>query len=432
MLTAEQNEKLTSVVAGTPMGELMRRYWHPVAATAELEDKPTKAVRIMGEDLVLYKDNSGKYGLVDRYCPHRRVDLSYGIPEEHGLRCMYHGWMFDESGACIEQPFEETVHPDGRFKEKTGIAAYPVQELRGLLFTYMGPQPAPLLPQFEPFTWDDIWIDIGIVELPANWLQCMENSMDPVHLEWCHGYWGVYQEAQKAKRAGKEPEIFPTMPRKHLKIGFDQFEYGLIKRRVVEGTTEEDTDWKVGHPLIFPQILFVGSVVNGSLQYRVPVDDTHTMHYTWYFYKSAPGAEKPQQDRIPYWQVPLFHPDGRLIEDLVNHQDFVAWITQGAIADRTKEKLGQSDRGVIMYRQVLEEQLAIVADGGDPMGTVRDAAKNKAIELPLERWQALSNPARLLDYGATQAGETPDLQDQIRRILATWSESTDWVVTGKE
>ena len=433
MLTVENNDRLSRVGKGTPMGELFRRYWHPVAAAGELDDKPAKAVRILGEDLTLYKDKSGQYGLIDSKCPHRRMDMEYGIPEEHGLRCPYHGWLMNEVGQCIEQPFEETVHPDGRFKEKVKVISYPVEELGGLLFTYMGPAPAPLLPRWECFQFDDMWNDIGIVELPCNWLQCMENSLDPVHLEWCHGYWGVYQQAEAAKAEGREPETFPTIPRKHLKIGFDTFPYGIIKRRVVEGTTEDDTDWAVGHPVIFPQILFVGSVVNGSLQYRVPVDDTHTMHYTWYFYRSAPGKEVPvKQDTIPYWYVPLFDEKGVLIPDLVNHQDFVAWITQGEIADRTQEKLGESDRGIILYRKLLEEQMSLVEDGADPMGTIRDAKVNENVELPLERWQALSHPARLMDYGATQAGETPDMMDQIRRVLATWAEDTTWVVTGEK
>ena len=118
MLSAAHNDRLVSVMSGSPGGELMRRYWHPVAATAELDARPTKSVRLLGEDLVLYRDRSGTHGLIGRRCPHRRVDLSYGIPEEHGLRCMYHGWMMDATGQCIEQPFEETVHPDGRFREK--------------------------------------------------------------------------------------------------------------------------------------------------------------------------------------------------------------------------------------------------------------------------------------------------------------------------
>ncbi len=142
MLSQEVNDRYTRVGPGTPTGELMRRYWHPIAAKAELDDRPTKSVRILGEDLVLYKDRSGTYGLIDRLCPHRRVDLSYGIPEEQGLRCMYHGWMYDETGQCIEQPFEETVHPDGRFKEKVKIRAYPVKALGGLLFTWAGTRAA--------------------------------------------------------------------------------------------------------------------------------------------------------------------------------------------------------------------------------------------------------------------------------------------------
>ena len=172
MLSVQANQELTQVSQGTPMGVLMRRYWHPVAATAELDERPTKPVRLLGEDLVLYRDKSGTLGLIDRFCPHRRVDLSYGIPEEHGLRCMYHGWMMDETGQCIEQPFEETVHPDGRFKEKVKIAGYPVQELGGLIFAYLGPQPTPLLPRWEQLTWDNAVREVCISELPCNWLQC--------------------------------------------------------------------------------------------------------------------------------------------------------------------------------------------------------------------------------------------------------------------
>ena len=181
MLSIQENDKISRVGPGTPMGELMRRYWHPIAAAAELDDKPTKPVRLLGEDLVLYKDKSGTLGPHRAVsAPHRRVDLSYGIPEESGLRCMYHGWMMDETGQCIEQPFEETVHPDGRFKEKVKVAGYPVQVLAGMVFAYMGPAPAPLLPNWEPFTWEDGWSEVALAPLPCNWLQCMENSLDPV------------------------------------------------------------------------------------------------------------------------------------------------------------------------------------------------------------------------------------------------------------
>lgn len=424
MLSAAENELLTQVGPGTPGGELMRRYWHPIAATAELDDRPTKEVRLLGEDLVLYKDKSGQYGLIDRYCPHRRVNLAYGIPEEHGLRCMYHGWLFDKTGKCTEQPFEETVHPDGRFKEKVKVAGYPVKDMAGMLWAYLGPEPAPLLPEWEPFNYENGYMDIGIVELPCNWLQCQENSHDPVHLEWLHGYWGVVQQREKTVRQGGEADFSPILPRRHQKIGFTEFEHGIIKRRVVEGGSEEDNDWKVGHPALFPNILYVGDMVKCNFQYRVPVDDTHTLHITWFFYKAAPGHTVPKQERIPYWYVPLYDERGELIPDLVNHQDFVAWITQGPNADRTRERLGESDRGIILLRKQIKEQINIVQDGGDPMNVFRDPQKAKDIELPLERWPALQEAARFSTYVQAQAGEAPELKDRIQRILSTWASQT--------
>ena len=422
MLSAQENEALTKVGPGTPMGELMRRYWHPVAAAAELDERPTKAVRLLGEDLVLYRDRSGTYGLLDRLCAHRRVDLSYGIPEEHGLRCMYHGWMYDETGQCIEQPFEETVRPDGRFKEKVRVNGYPVESRWGLLWAYMGPLPAPLIPEWEPYTYENGYIDIGIVELPCNWLQCQENSHDPVHLEWLHGYWGVQQQRERVRLDGGAPDVNPIVPRAHQRIGFTEFEHGIIKRRVVVGTSEDDNDWKVGHPALFPNILYVGDMVKCNFQYRVPVDDTHTNHITWFFYKAAPGHAAPKQERVPYWCVPLHDANGSLIPDLVNHQDFVAWITQGANADRTAEVLGESDRGIILFRKQLREQMRIVAEGGDPMNVFYDPDRAANIELPLERWPNLQDATRFTQYIRAQEGETPDMVDRIQRMLSTWTE----------
>src|SRR5579884_1163962 len=127
MLSKAENEQLTQVRAGTPMGELLRRYWHPIAAAGELDRKPTKAVTLLGEELVLYQDRAGALGLIGRRCPHRRVSLVYGVPEEDGLRCQYHGWKFDARGQCIEAPFEDTVNPEARFRDRIKIVGYPVQ-----------------------------------------------------------------------------------------------------------------------------------------------------------------------------------------------------------------------------------------------------------------------------------------------------------------
>ena len=369
MLSAAENERLTRVGPGTPMGELMRRYWQPIAVTSELNTRPTKAAPHPGEDLVLYRDRSGEYGLIDRFCPHRRVDLSYGIPEEHGLRCMYHGWMMDETGQCIEQPFEETVHPDGRFKEKVKVAAYPVQELGGLLWAYMGPEPAPLLPRWDLLVWDNVLRDIGVVVLPCNWLQCVENAVDPVHTEWLH----INLTSAVLEREGVIADRSEMPRRPHRKIGLDRYENGVIKRRVVEGTTEQDREWTVGHPIIFPTWV---SIING-FQMRVPVDDTHTLNFFYHVYVPPEGVELEPQEEIPGYDVPYVGEDGRYLQNFIVAQDSSAWVTQGPIADRTREKLGQSDVGVIMYRKLLEEQMRLVEDGADPMNTFRDPRRER-------------------------------------------------------
>ena len=198
MLSVAENELLTRTDAGTPMGELMRRYWQPIAAAAELDDNPfrTKEVTIMGEELVLYRDRSGNLGLLDRYCTHRRASLAYGIAERDGLRCQYHGWKFDSDGHVIDQAFEDTMHPDMRFRDKCSITAYKVEERAGLVFAYMGPEPAPLLPNWAPLVWDNAVRDIAITELNCNWLQCQENSLDPVHVEWLHGHYTDFTRRQ--------------------------------------------------------------------------------------------------------------------------------------------------------------------------------------------------------------------------------------------
>ena len=350
MLSLETNELLTRVGPGTPMGEFLRRYWLPVGATTELDEQATKPVRILGEDLVLFRDLKGRVGLIERACAHRRVDLSYGLPEEEGLRCAYHGWVYDTSGQCIEQPFEEAALPGGGFKTRVRLTAYPVQELGGLLFAYMGPDPTPLLPRWDLLLWDNVVRNIEYANLPCNWLQIMENSVDPVHFQWLHRYL-----SSRIGSSNRGPGY-----RNHEKIGFDVFEYGIVKRRLSTGETEDDPEWRIGHPLVFPNILRLAN----QLQIRVPVDDTHTMHWFYTCHVPPEGVTAPHQDRIPVQEVPMLDANGRHIVEFTNGQDMMAWVTQGPVAKREREKLGQSDVGVIMYRRMLQEQMAVARDGG--------------------------------------------------------------------
>ena len=380
MLTVEQNERLTQVGPGTPMGTLLRRYWMPLATIGEMRDRWTKQVRIMGEDLVLYRDRSGNFGLIGEFCPHRRASLAYGIPTNDGIRCPYHGWKFDGTGQCTEQPNE----PEGStFKDKIATAGYPVEEMGGLLWGYLGPLPAPLVPRLDGFVVERAIRHVGEAVIPCNWLQIMENSLDPVHTEWLHGLlYEFVKESDGTKVA---------IARHHAKIAFDEFEYGIVKRRLMEGQSEDSDDWKVGHPVVFPNILSVGS--GGGLwqqytfQIRVPVDDTHTRHFWYHAYVPPANARVPQHllDNVPVYAPPLVAEDGSYLLEYIHGQDIMAWVTQGAIADRSRESLGSSDRGVTLYRKMLEREMAVVEAGGDPKGVIRDPARNTTIELPLER-----------------------------------------------
>ena len=369
MLSEEQNRALTEVGAGTPMGELLRRYWMPIAAVAELDDRSTKPVRLLGEDLVLYRDKAGNHGLVDRHCPHRRADLSYGWADDCGLRCHYHGWLWEHTGRCLQQPFEEIAHPEARFKDRVRIKAYPVEAKAGLLWAYLGPPPAPLVPTWEPFTWQNGFVQIVFSEVPCNWFQCQENSIDPVHFEWLHSNWS-------RALSGADGQRSPT----HLKVGFEEFEYGFTYRRILEGQSEQDELWTVGRCCLWPNCLFTG----GHFEWRVPIDDANMLSVGWFFDRVPNEMEPYQQNRIPYWYSPIKDAlTDRWITSHIMNQDFVAWVGQGTIADRTQEHLGESDRGVIMMRRRILEDAETVMRGGEPQALIRDADKNSCVRLPI-------------------------------------------------
>lgn len=368
-MNRSDNEKLTRVGAGTPMGELLRRYWHPVAAVAEIEDKQIKPVRLLGEDLVLFRDRRGEYGLLDRHCPHRRADLSYGYIEDRGLRCSYHGWLWDRRGRCLAQPFDEIANPAARLRDKVSIKAYPIEARAGLLWAYLGPAPAPLVPNWEPFTWPNGFVQIVYADVPCNWLQCQENSCDPVHFEWMHANY----------RAGVDGRTDEYSPR-HLKIAVEEFEWGFNYRRVRDDTDESHPLWTVGRVALHPNCLFTGD----HFEWRVPVDDESTFSITWAFDKVPKHREPYVQERIPYWHGPIKDlATGRWITSHVMNQDFIAWMGQGVVADRTQEQLAASDRGIVMMRRRFLRDLKTIEAGRDPLGVIRDPERNRCIELPV-------------------------------------------------
>ena len=370
MLTREENVFLTQVSRGTPCGELLRRYWHPVAAAAELTDeKPTKAVKILNEELVVYRNRKGEYGLVGEHCPHRSASLAFGRVDEQGIRCPYHGWKFDQTGRCLEQPAEPA---DSTFKDRIKHVAYPVQYLGGLIYAYLGPAPAPLLPRWDVLVWEHgrRWIVRESI-IDCNWLQPMENSVDPSHLFWLHG----------------DTERFvPSVKTYAEKHEFVRFEYGIRKRRTTLPLATGGEPAVDDHPLLFPTVLRhvapfnEGSGHRHNLQIRVPVDDLHTQVFRVNFLPMD-AERSPEDAPVPVQFVQLKTGAREYKMNMIPAQDSMAWETQGACTDRTQEHLGIGDEGIIELRKLLREQIERVQQGLEPMGIIRDPAKNKLIDL---------------------------------------------------
>ncbi len=370
MLTRDENELLTQVSRGTPCGELLRRYWHPVAAAGELtEEKPIKAVKILGEELVVYRDKSGTYGLVGEHCSHRLASLAYGRVEDEGIRCPYHGWRYDHTGKCLEQPAEP---PDRGFKDRIRHIAYPVEYLGGLLYAYFGPAPAPLLPRWDVLVWErgKRWVVKESV-IDCNWLQPMENSVDPSHLFWLHG---------------ETAHLMPRVKKYAERHEFILFEYGIAKRRTTLPFAPGEAPMRDEHPLLFPTVLRhvapyeEGSRERHNLQIRVPIDDQRTQVFRVNFVPSDTDVSLPDAP-VPWRYTALKTGPREYKMNMVSAQDSMAWETQGAITDRSQERLGAGDEGIILLRKLLREQIEIVRQGGEPMGLVRDLKKNRMIEL---------------------------------------------------
>lgn len=368
MLSPAQNRQLTQVGPGTPMGEVLRRHWHPVSGVDALLREPVQPVRLLGEDFVLFRTLSGGYGLVERHCKHRNADLAYGIVETGGLRCSYHGWQYAIDGRCMEQPFEDVIDPQGRLRARACLQAGLVQEKAGLLWVYIGPLPAPELPDWEAFHWANGFVQAVFAKVPCNWLQTQENSIDPVHFEWMHTNWS----RRLAGRTG------PYAPR-HLKLGFEEFKHGFVYKRISEDTDERHPLWTIGRVCLWPNGFFLGD----HFEWRVPVDDENTLSVTWSFIRVPRESEPYVQAEIPTWTSPIRDAaTGRWITSHVINQDIVAWVGQGTVTDRTRETLGASDRGIALLRRRLLDDIEDVAAGRDPKGVLRDATANRCISLP--------------------------------------------------
>jgi 5,5'-dehydrodivanillate O-demethylase oxygenase subunit len=366
MLSKEENERLTQVGPGTPCGELLRRYWHPVAIARELTpERPKRRVKVLGEELVVFRDEQGNYGCIGERCAHRGVSLYYGFVEDCGIRCAYHGWKFRTTdGQCLEQPFE----PAGStYKDRIRQRAYPVQKLAGLLFAYMGPEPAPLLPRWDVLVREDGTRKLQVhPTLDCNWLQAQENTADTVHTFYLHGH--------MLKMRGSNEGAYFYRP--IVKYEWGLCEWGITKSCRYGGDRPEI---EIRPPLIFPNILRIPQGRDECLHWRVAIDDAHTRIYTMAFTPASDGRRLEQPENPPAEYMEQRLPNGEYDLSTFYGQDKMAWETQGAVYDRSAEHLGATDRGIVMFRRLLSEQITVVERGGEPMALVRDPAKNECI-----------------------------------------------------
>ena len=357
-------DELVRVGRGTPMGELLRRYWHPVGLVEDATNVPKK-VRALGEDLVLFRDGAGRAGLLHARCRHRGTTLYYGKVEPQGIRCCYHGWLFDARGHCLEQPCE----PDGGlFKSAARQPWYPVQELYGMIFAYMGPPDRkPVLPRYECLEnmdegefveADDTSLGGGgPAIIPCNWLQHYENVVDPFHVPILHG---SFSGAQFTQTMAPMPNV--------------QFE--MSSRGVTVRSTRKADNGKTFYRVTEAALPTLRVVPNPrvaqyarveSIGWVLPIDDESFRIYVAGRVKQSGdiGRMRSKMNGKFWWE---------LTEE--EHQqfpgDYEAQVGQGPITIHSEERFVQSDRGIVMVRKMLHDQLDRIAKGEDPIGVSFD------------------------------------------------------------
>lgn len=435
-MKASQNERITRIGPGTPCGNLMRHYWQPVALVDEFNPKldpnmairQVKAVRVLGQDLVLFKDAKGTFGLLDRDCPHRGADLSFGRNEGDGLRCPFHGWKFDVTGQCIETPAEP---PGSKLCQHVKQRNYPLIERSGILFGWFGPEvehagsTPPAFPALDCFTAPGTHTFAFKGMWACNWLQAFEVGVDPAHASFLHRFFfdesleDTYGRQFRGASAGDiNGERWPmTKVMREFdqpKITAEPMPYGM-RLTALRPMTDALTHVRVTNA-IFPHTFVIPlSETMTITQMHVPVDDTHTYWYSVFTSFAGPvDKEAMRNQRLRAIDLPNYIPkSGRhnnwgfnpeeqvsrtylgMGEDDINVHDQWACESMGAIQDRTREHLGTSDVAIMANRRILLKAIDDVEAGKLPPGMAQTALAAQRIGpdtvdgiAPAQGWEA--------------------------------------------
>ena len=413
-MNERENQLVTRIEDAAPAGRLLRRYWQPIALSEELDPKrPIKAVRAFGRDLVLFRGDDG-LGLLDRNCPHRGADLAFGRLEGDGLRCTFHGWMFDRNGACLETPAE----PAGsKLCTRVRQPSYPVVERSGMVFAYLGEGEAPHLPPIDALTAAEPYTFAfkGLIE--CNWLQALEVGIDPSHASFLHRFFEDEDPQEAFGKQFRDVSANSNLPITKVLREYDQptiavekTDFGL-RIETVRELSESDTHVRVTN-LLFPNAFVIPMSPTVTItQWHTPVDD-----YTTYWYAIVTSSDEPlDQQTMRAQRLKLYSlPDYRSRRDRTNNYGFDAdeqanltytgmghdinvhdqWAieSQGRIQDRTKEHLGSSDKCIVAYRKMLIRSLK-QSESGDATimtdGDLSDMDQPATIDVVVngEGWQ---------------------------------------------
>ena len=434
-MRADRNELLTRIGPGTPAGNLLRNYWQPVALVDEFEHapRPVHPIHVLGEEFVLFRNTKKQFGLLDRRCPHRQADLAYGRWEEGNLRCVFHGWLFDVTGKCLQTPAE----PEGsRLCESVRQRSYPVVERSGIVFAWLGDAEPSAFPHFDCFTAPDAFTFAFKGYWDCNWLQALEVGIDPAHASYLHRY---FEDEDTATSYGKQFRGKPSdseLPISKVLREFDRpdisverTDYGicLLTLRTID---ERQTHGRSTH-ILFPQTFVIPMNAEMTItQWHVPVDDYGCYWYSIFTSFTTPVDKKTMREqRLKAYPAPDYKPifnrangwgfdaDQQRRSTFtgmgfdINIHDQFACESPGRIADRTKEHLGTTDKGIVLYRRILLEAIEKHARGEKTLMMLNDSEA-----------RALTGPPAIDGIGATGNWDDYYKQaDAARRNRAPWS-----------